>query len=93
MVFQKGAIELDEDLLANSERSLETLVTVGESLGVARMYSAEVNDQVHRPSIQDSVVGLDNDVARKGVLASASFNVRGGHLGLEGEPEYDVGSD
>ncbi|KAG6552239.1 hypothetical protein Mapa_006088 [Marchantia paleacea] len=93
LVFQKGAIELDEDLLANSERSLETLVTVGESLGVARMYSAEVNEQVHRPSIQDSVVGLDNDVARKGIRASASFNVRGGHLGLEGEPEYDVGPE
>ncbi|BBG96066.1 phosphatidylserine decarboxylase 2 [Prunus dulcis] len=35
-VFEKDAIEIDEDLLANSARSLETLVTVGMKLGVSK---------------------------------------------------------
>uniref|UniRef100_A0A803KWI7 EF-hand domain-containing protein n=1 Tax=Chenopodium quinoa TaxID=63459 RepID=A0A803KWI7_CHEQI len=34
-VFEKGAIKLDEDLLDNSARSLETLVRVGMTLGVS----------------------------------------------------------
>ncbi|KAB5563976.1 hypothetical protein DKX38_004030 [Salix brachista] len=34
-VFEKDVIKIDEDLLANSARSLETLVTVGMNLGVA----------------------------------------------------------
>lgn len=34
-VFEKNSIALDEDLLANSTRSLETLVSVGMRLGVA----------------------------------------------------------
>ncbi|CAN6922464.1 phosphatidylserine decarboxylase proenzyme 3 [Brassica napus] len=34
-VFEKDSIKLDEDLLANSARSLETLVTVGMQLGVS----------------------------------------------------------
>lgn len=34
-VFEKGAIEIDEDLLSNSARSLETLVYVGMKLGVS----------------------------------------------------------
>ncbi|XP_050272639.1 phosphatidylserine decarboxylase proenzyme 2-like isoform X1 [Quercus robur] len=33
--FEKGAIEIDEDLLSNSARSLETLVYVGMTLGVS----------------------------------------------------------
>ncbi|KAL3676101.1 hypothetical protein R1sor_026049 [Riccia sorocarpa] len=88
VVFQEGAIELDEDLVANSERSLETLVMVGESLGVARKYSDEVNEHMSRPSVRDSVVGLDSDVAKKGVQDTSSFIVNGGHLGL-GESGYD----
>ncbi|MCL7046913.1 hypothetical protein MKW94_009002 [Papaver nudicaule] len=35
-VFEKDAIKFDEDLVKNSGRSLETLVTVGMTLGVAR---------------------------------------------------------
>ncbi|KAE8722738.1 Phosphatidylserine decarboxylase proenzyme 2 [Hibiscus syriacus] len=35
-VFEKDAIEIDADLLVNSERSLETLVSVGMTLGVSR---------------------------------------------------------
>ncbi|OVA06800.1 EF-hand domain [Macleaya cordata] len=35
-VFEKDAIKIDDDLLANSERSLETLVSVGMTLGVSR---------------------------------------------------------
>ncbi|XP_010536896.2 PREDICTED: LOW QUALITY PROTEIN: phosphatidylserine decarboxylase proenzyme 3-like [Tarenaya hassleriana] len=34
-VFEKDAIRIDEDLLANSARSLETLVSVGMQLGVS----------------------------------------------------------
>ncbi|TXG53839.1 hypothetical protein EZV62_019095 [Acer yangbiense] len=34
-VFEKDAIKIDEDLLANSARSLETLVSVGMRLGVS----------------------------------------------------------
>ncbi|KAK2665285.1 hypothetical protein Ddye_003859 [Dipteronia dyeriana] len=34
-VFEKDAIQIDEDLLANSARSLETLVSVGMRLGVS----------------------------------------------------------
>ncbi|XP_004485545.1 phosphatidylserine decarboxylase proenzyme 2-like isoform X2 [Cicer arietinum] len=34
-VFEKDSIAIDEDLLANSSRSLETLVSVGMRLGVA----------------------------------------------------------
>lgn len=35
-VFEKDVIQIDEDLLANSERSLETLVSVGMTLGISR---------------------------------------------------------
>nr|GEW93372.1 phosphatidylserine decarboxylase proenzyme 3-like [Tanacetum cinerariifolium] len=41
-VFEKDTIALDEDLLANSARSLETLVTVGMQLGVSVKKSAEL---------------------------------------------------
>ncbi|XP_024632539.1 phosphatidylserine decarboxylase proenzyme 2 isoform X1 [Medicago truncatula] len=34
-VFEKGSIAIDEDLLSNSTRSLETLVTMGMRLGVS----------------------------------------------------------
>ncbi|KAK4804901.1 hypothetical protein SAY86_004718 [Trapa natans] len=34
-VFEKGAIKIDEDLLENSARSLETLVSVGMKLGTS----------------------------------------------------------
>jgi phosphatidylserine decarboxylase len=40
-VFEKGAIEIDEDLLANSARSLETLVAVGMKLGVSLKKQSE----------------------------------------------------
>lgn len=35
-VFEKDAIQIDEDLLSNSERSLETLVSVGMRLGISK---------------------------------------------------------
>ncbi|XP_031282730.1 phosphatidylserine decarboxylase proenzyme 3-like isoform X2 [Pistacia vera] len=41
-VFEKDAIKIDEDLLANSGRSLETLVRVGMSLGVSMKEIAEL---------------------------------------------------
>ncbi|CAM6085605.1 unnamed protein product [Calypogeia fissa] len=91
-VFQENSIELDEDLVANSGKSLETLVCVGDSLGVAKN-SQEVNTDVDRPSVQDSVLGFDNVVTKKGIQYSNSFNVRDGHLGLEGDPRFpDISS-
>ena len=42
-VILQDAIEIDEDLLANSARSLETLVSVGMKLGVATKKQATVN--------------------------------------------------
>lgn len=80
-VFQKGAINLDEDLVANSERSLETLVYMGMSLGVSTAMSEADVATTPRPTIRNSVVALDNEIARKGILSSSSFNARG--TGLE----------
>ncbi|XP_048231641.1 phosphatidylserine decarboxylase proenzyme 2 [Ricinus communis] len=42
-VFEKDAILIDEDLLANSARSLETLVCVGMKLGVAARRRSEID--------------------------------------------------
>ncbi|XP_072953356.1 phosphatidylserine decarboxylase proenzyme 2-like [Typha angustifolia] len=39
-VFEKGAIQIDDDLLVNSERALETLVSVGMTLGVSKRKQA-----------------------------------------------------
>ncbi|GMH10254.1 hypothetical protein Nepgr_012095 [Nepenthes gracilis] len=41
-VFEKDTIELDEDLLQNSSRSLETLVRVGMRLGVSTKKQGEI---------------------------------------------------
>ncbi|KAJ3683235.1 hypothetical protein LUZ60_013462 [Juncus effusus] len=38
-VFEKDSVQIDDDLLANSNRSLETLVTVGTSLGFSKRIS------------------------------------------------------
>ncbi|KAH7296278.1 hypothetical protein KP509_26G017000 [Ceratopteris richardii] len=75
-VFQKGAIDFDEDLIANSERSLETLVFMGMSLGVSNQISVEEMASTPRPTVRNSVMALDNDIARIGVRASSSFNAR-----------------
>lgn len=69
--------------MVNSERSLETLVSVGMTIGVARGYSYDSVHNFRRPTITDSVAALDNEVARAGITASDSINVREGHLGLE----------
>ncbi|KDP42450.1 hypothetical protein JCGZ_00247 [Jatropha curcas] len=42
-VFEKDSILIDEDLLANSARSLETLVSVGMKLGVATRKQSEID--------------------------------------------------
>ncbi|WCJ18618.1 Phosphatidylserine decarboxylase proenzyme 2 [Euphorbia peplus] len=52
-VFEKGAIKLDEDLLVNSGRSLETLVRVGTSLGVATRKRSEIK----LPTLENCVIG------------------------------------
>ncbi|XP_057464618.1 phosphatidylserine decarboxylase proenzyme 2-like [Actinidia eriantha] len=41
-VFEKDTIEIDDDLLTNSARSLETLVSVGMTLGVSKKKHSEV---------------------------------------------------
>ncbi|CAK9140467.1 unnamed protein product [Ilex paraguariensis] len=52
-VFEKDTIEIDEDLLANSERSLETLVSVGMKLGVSTKKLAETG----LPNLESCVLG------------------------------------
>lgn len=83
------SIALDEDLLANSERSLETLVYMGTTVGIARGHTYEDMEHVNRPSITDSVAGQDSPVARRGIQATDSINVRGSHLGVPGESDED----
>lgn len=46
-VFEKDAIQFDSDLLANSKRSLETLVSVGMTLGVSKR-----NKELQVPGLQ-----------------------------------------
>ncbi|KAL6964322.1 phosphatidylserine decarboxylase [Sarracenia purpurea var. burkii] len=41
-LFEKDAIDIDEDLLMNSARPLETLVSVGMTLGVSTKKHAEI---------------------------------------------------
>ncbi|KAK1369675.1 Phosphatidylserine decarboxylase proenzyme 2 [Heracleum sosnowskyi] len=48
-IFEKDAIEIDEDLLAKSARSIETLVSVGMKLGV----SIKKQTQMQKPDIKN----------------------------------------
>ncbi|KAK9167185.1 hypothetical protein Scep_002376 [Stephania cephalantha] len=50
-IFEKDAIDIDEDLLANSARSLETLVSVGMRLGISRKKQGKSS----LPNIRDCV--------------------------------------
>ncbi|KAK9162578.1 hypothetical protein Syun_003480 [Stephania yunnanensis] len=52
-IFEKDAIEIDEDLLANSARSLETLVSVGMRLGISRKKQGKSS----LPNIGDCKIG------------------------------------
>ena len=36
LLFQKGAIEFDQDLIANTEKEIETFIQLGDSIGKAR---------------------------------------------------------
>ncbi|KAK1323801.1 hypothetical protein QJS10_CPA02g00698 [Acorus calamus] len=49
----EDAIEIDEDLLANSQRSLETLVSVGMTLGVSKQKRIDVE----MPNLEQCVLG------------------------------------
>eukprot|EP00897_Mesotaenium_endlicherianum_P003965 jgi/Mesen1/3597/ME000020S03131 len=71
-VFQQGTIHFDDDLAANSVRSLETLVKVGDTLGVAR----GAKDTPRGPSEAESIVGVDTNIAKHGISASDSINAR-----------------
>ncbi|VFQ81815.1 unnamed protein product [Cuscuta campestris] len=51
-VFEKGSIKIDEDLLENSARSLETLVLVGMQLGVSIKKHAGVRSKLKNLSIE-----------------------------------------
>jgi phosphatidylserine decarboxylase len=81
--FLQSSIALDKDLLANSERSLETLVYLGMTVGVAQGSSYEAVQHIKRPAITDSVAALDHEVAQQGIQVTDSINVCNGHLGLE----------
>lgn len=50
--FLQDAIKIDEDLLENSARSLETLVSVGMKLGVA----TKKQTQVDLPGLENCVL-------------------------------------
>eukprot|EP00268_Persea_americana_P040740 TRINITY_DN4051_c0_g1_i1.p1 TRINITY_DN4051_c0_g1~~TRINITY_DN4051_c0_g1_i1.p1 ORF type:complete len:651 (-),score=103.53 TRINITY_DN4051_c0_g1_i1:858-2810(-) len=52
-VFEKDTIEIDEDLLKNSERPLETLVCVGMKLGVSKLNQTKPI----LPNLGDCVLG------------------------------------
>lgn len=49
----QDVIEIDEDLIANSERSLETLVCLGMKLGVSKLKQSERR----LPNLGDCVLG------------------------------------
>ncbi|CAL4959339.1 unnamed protein product [Urochloa decumbens] len=51
-VFEKDAIHFDADLVANSERSLETLVSVGMILGVSKRNSRLQVPELQRCSLE-----------------------------------------
>lgn len=52
-VFEKDVIEIDEDLLTNSARSLETLVEVGMKLGVSKKQANIELPNLHNCVLQD----------------------------------------
>ncbi|XVE66507.1 hypothetical protein DITRI_Ditri08aG0084700 [Diplodiscus trichospermus] len=52
-VFEKDAIKIDDDLIDNSERSLETLVSVGMKLGISTKKAAEAGF----PNLESCVLG------------------------------------
>ncbi|XP_015893647.3 phosphatidylserine decarboxylase proenzyme 3 [Ziziphus jujuba] len=52
-VFEKNAIEIDKDLLENSARSLETLVSVGMKLGVSKKAYDHGLPNLERCALQD----------------------------------------
>ncbi|GLJ31936.1 hypothetical protein SUGI_0642840 [Cryptomeria japonica] len=84
-VFKKDAIDLDEALVLNSERSLETLVSVGMSLGVSKKMSEEQVANTTRPRHNDSIAILDNEVAERRIRATTSGKVINYQIGLSEE--------
>ncbi|KAA8545565.1 hypothetical protein F0562_020349 [Nyssa sinensis] len=52
-VFEKDTIKIDEDLLENSARELETLVAMGMKLGV----SVKRRDDIELPNVENCVLG------------------------------------
>lgn len=92
-VFEKDAIELDEDLLANSERALETLVSVGMTLGVSKHLPKEQATNTRRPNRQDSVIGLGNEIFENSDGASECANVIKRHIAVLEEEEEEESSD
>ncbi|KAK3012199.1 hypothetical protein RJ639_010894, partial [Escallonia herrerae] len=53
-ILEKNTIEIDGDLMANSARSLETLVTVGTSLGV----SIKKRTEIRLPNLESCVLAV-----------------------------------
>ncbi|GAQ86455.1 phosphatidylserine decarboxylase [Klebsormidium nitens] len=89
VVFKKDAISLDEDLIANSERSLETLVQLGQTLGVAK----GVPVMTRRPSIYDSVVGVEGLPSSRPHFVTEETAVPGvQHVDLPASPQNEAPS-
>ena len=84
--YWQGSIELDEDLIINSTRVLETLVSMGMSIGVAQGHTYEDMEHVQRPTITDSVAAQDNELARKG-LNETTDSITGQAYNLKLESE------
>lgn len=63
---------------------------MGMSIGIARGHLYEDMEHVSRPTITDSVAGQDNAVARRGIQATDSINVRFSHLGVPEEDDVKV---
>ncbi|XP_042456520.1 phosphatidylserine decarboxylase proenzyme 2-like isoform X3 [Zingiber officinale] len=59
-IFEKHTIEIDEDLLSNSERSLETLVAVGMRLGISkRSGRIEEPPKMETSKLEDDESGME----------------------------------
>lgn len=49
VLFEKGAVEWDEDLVVNGRASLETLVRVGTRIGRCRRGTGTTTNGGHKP--------------------------------------------
>lgn len=81
LLFERGVVELDEDLLINGRASLETLVRVGMGLGRRKGIPASLSMAANDVNV--GVRGYANG-AREGIrgMAEGAKGVIGGMKGL-----------